>query len=176
MINKKIFDDDRDATPIRLNRLLKNLNLIILMFSLVCVGLIATFIYLQIDRIVDTYIFTKEQILLSLSLGFIFVFLWISTFLWILFNHPHWLRKVFLLMSSLLILVGSLGVLSYIDDYSGPFAWATLYGRTNLGGSVGSFIAGDQGLIGYLRISCIFIFAMSLAVPRLSFAVIKKLV
>ena len=174
MINKKIFDDGRDATPIRLNRLLKNLNLIILMFSLACVGLIAVFIYWQIDRIVDIYIFTKEQILLSLSLGFIFVFLWISTFLWILFNHPHWLRKVFLLMSSLLILVGSLGVLSYIDDYSGPFAWATLYGRTNLGGSVGSFISGDQGLIGYLRISCIFIFAMSLAVPRVSFAVIKK--
>ena len=49
-----------------------------------------------------------------------------------------------------------------------------MYGRTNLGGSVGSFIAGDQGLIGYLRISCIFIFAMSLAVPRLSFVVIKK--
>lgn len=174
MINNKILQDDKVATPIRTNRSFKNLNLIMLMFSLSCIGLIAGFIYWQIDRIVNIYVVIEEQFLLSMSLGFVPIFLWISVFLWVLFNRPHWLRKVFLLMSSLLVLAGSLGVMSYINDYSGPFAWATLYGRTNFGGRVGSFIVGDQALIGYIRISCLFILAVSLAVPRLSLAVIKK--
>ena len=172
MINKKILQDDKVATPIRTNRSFKNL--IMLIFSLSCIGLIAGFIYWQIDRIVNIYVVIEEQFLLSMSLGFVPIFLWISVFLWVLFNRPYWLRKVFLLMSSLLVLAGSLGVMSYINDYSGPFAWVTLYGRTNFGGRVGSFIAGDQALIGYIRISCLFILAVSLAVPRLSLAVIKK--
>ena len=120
------------------------------------------------QKLLETYSAMEQSALTALSLGLAAVAVWIVAFTAIAFAPVTPLRRTVLWASSVSMLAGVLGLLSFYDVYFGSLSWLTLGGEVSLGGKVGETIAGPPGAIAVARVAALFLIAAAAAMPSVT--------
>ena len=120
------------------------------------------------QKLLETYSAMEQSALTALSLGLAAVVVWIAAFTAIAFAPVTPLRRTVLWASSVSMLAGVLGLLSFYDVYFGSLSWVTLGGEVSLGGRVGEMIAGPPGAIAVARVAALFLLAAAAAMPSVT--------
>ena len=127
------------------------------------------------QKLLETYSALEQSALTALSLGLAAVAIWVVAFTAIAFAPITPLRRSVLWASSVSMLAGVLGLLSFYNVYFGSLSWVTLGGEVSLGGRVGEIIAGPPGAIAVARVAALFLVAAAAAMPSVTKVVGKGL-
>lgn len=120
------------------------------------------------QKLLEMYSAVEQSALTALSLGLAAVAVWVVVFTAIAFAPVTPIRRTVLWASSVSMLAGVLGLLSFYDVYFGSLSWATLGGEVSLGGRVGEIIAGPPGAIAVARVAALFLMAAAAAMPSVT--------
>lgn len=120
------------------------------------------------QKLLEMYSAVEQSALTALSLGLAAVAVWIVAFTAIAFAPVTPIRRTVLWASSVSMLAGVLGLLSFYDVYFGSLSWVTLGGEVSLGGKVGEIIAGPPGAIAVARVAALFLLAAAAAMPSVT--------
>ncbi len=110
----------------------------------------------------------REEVLLTVGLGFAPMALWLLLLIGTLVVRPRLLGMVNIWLAGAVVVMGITGALAFFRPLDGTLAWFSLYGRATLGGQVGDAIIGSPNWLGTLRIFGVFLLAIGVALPVLS--------
>ena len=149
---------------------------IILSTSLLAAGI---FFWIQTDFLSilnDYYLIAKKSFLTPLGLSSFLYLAWAIVLFTVALKHVKLLiRHMNIVLSSLIILIASTGVLGYFEPWNGILGYFTLGGEISLGGSLGSLLITENGWIGGGILGLLVIFALSLAFPFIAYRLSKFL-
>jgi DNA segregation ATPase FtsK/SpoIIIE-like protein len=120
------------------------------------------------QKLLEMYSAVEQSALTALSLGLAAVAVWIVVFTAIAFAPVTPIRRPVLWASSVSMLAGVLGLLSFYEVYFGSLSWITLGGEVSLGGRVGEIIAGPPGAVAVARVAALFLVAAAAAMPSVT--------
>ena len=149
---------------------------IILSTSILAAGI---FFWIQTDFLSilnDYYLIAKKSFLTPLGLSSFLYLAWTIVLFTVALKHVKLLiRHMNIVLSSLIILIASTGVLGYFEPWNGILGYFTLGGEISLGGSLGSLLITENGWIGGSILGLLVIFALSLAFPFIAYRLSKFL-
>ena len=124
----------------------------------------------------DYYLTAKESFLTPLGLSSFLYLAWAIVLFTVALKHVKLLiRHINIVLSSIVMLIASTGVLSFFEPWNGLLGYFTLGGEISLGGSLGSLLITENGWIGGSILGIIVIFALSLAFPFIAYRLSKFL-
>ena len=141
----------------------------------VCVGIFAGTGYWLREPLVEGWVSVRDNALSLVAVGIIPITGWILSFAIALVFKRSLLSYYRLWLGTVLLIVFTMGLLSYFQPYDGPLSVFNLRGDVSLGGNIGTVITGDNRLLGGLTLATVFITASLVGVPRFSIGVFVAL-
>ena len=118
------------------------------------------------EPLVEGWISTRDNALSLVAVGIIPIVGWILSFTIALAFKRSLLSYYRLWLGTVLLILFTMGLLSYFEPYDGPLSVFNLRGDVSLGGNIGTTITGENSLLGGLTLAIVFITAALVGVPR----------
>ena len=135
---------------------------------IVCVGIFAGTGYWLREPLAEGSVSIRDNALSLAAVGIIPIIGWIISFIVALVFKRSLLYYYRLWLGTVLFILFTMGLLSYFEPYDGPLSVFNLRGDVSLGGNIGTAITGDNGLLGGLTLTTVFITASLVTMPRFS--------
>jgi len=135
---------------------------------IVCVGIFAGTGYWLREPLAEGSVSIRDNALSLVAVGIIPIIGWIISFIVALVFKRSLLYYYRLWLGTVLFILFTMGLLSYFEPYDGPLSVFNLRGDVSLGGNIGTAITGDNGLLGGLTLTTVFITASLVTMPRFS--------
>ena len=142
---------------------------------IVCVGIFAGTGYWLREPLAEGSVSIRDNALSLVAVGIIPIIGWIISFTVALVFKRSLLYYYRLWLGTVLLIVFTMGLLSYFEPYDGPLSVFNLRGDVSLGGNIGTAITGDNRLLGGLTLTTVFITASFVGIPRFSIGVFVAL-
>lgn len=124
----------------------------------------------------DYYLTAKKSFLTPLGLSSLLYLAWAVLLIIMTRKQPRFIiRHINIVISSLIILIASTGILGFFEPWNGILGYFTLDGQISLGGSIGSLIITENNWMGSLILGVLIILAVSLSFPLTTFKLMKSL-
>ena len=138
----------------------------VILISSIATGLIILLTIFFHSEILSFIINLKDNIIMKTGLTLINIALSIIAIFIILNSSYLYLKKARLIVSVVLFLLFTIGILAFYSPYNGIFSSFTLQGRTTLSGDFGKLIIGSQNLFGIIRLLFLFLFSIIMISPH----------
>ena len=158
-----------------INTLYKNkVPIVIISFiTTVIIVLLLTLFYSVISSFI---INLKDNIIMNTGASLINITISAVAIFFILNSSYLYLKKARLILSVILILFFTIGIMAFYSPYNGILSSFTLQGRTTLGGDFGKSIIGSQNFLGIIRLLILLLISIALISPKNTKKIIDLLI
>ena len=158
-----------------INTLYKN-KVPIAIISLITTGIIVVLLTLFYSVISSFIINLKDNIIMNTGASSINITISAVAIFFILNSSYLYLKKARLILSVILILFFTIGIMAFYSPYNGILSSFTLQGRTTLSGDFGKSIIGSQNLLGIIRLLILLLISIALISPKNTRKIIDLLI